>query len=615
MMLGVLLMAHSIIVGQSFVKKDSSEMIPFHSAVYYNDNQDKSYPLEDKMDHHRRLSNPHSRFQDGVLFGSYGSHLFPFLFENRFYQNLNLGKNQIKSYSFGENNIPYYLINKPLSEIDFVFFGNGNEEFKGFLSQNLTENLNVGIGIRRSSNKGFFSNQENLHNNVYFQLTYQKNRIRSNVEFYYNDLTQHENGGMTFSIYDSLTASQWQNAVPRLTQAINRMKEFNVSWRNRILISPAIKRDTTLFDTFLLKPIKSSLYVDINSSYGSERLSYYDVLNTSNRTFYELYSTNTSVATLESKLLNYRLQNKTALTYSIPNRLSISGYSIISNNALSQRIHIDSNEKSTNDIIAGLGGTLDLTLPSNLKLNAEIYKPLIGYTNSDFLLKGELTKSIQKTEFSFLSQYTRQKPGYFNTNMYTSGFDSIYQLKTQNIFENSLSIKNQSHDVSFTAQSFLMEDFLVYDSTGQPRQVSNNFIQLSASKIWGFKFLYLPTSIYFQNSLFPRAFIRQTIAYRNKHFNDHLNLIIGFDILLNLQMPSMMYQPLLTESVYNPSTSDSRIYPNVTFFATLKIAKVHLSFIIDNFMSTYLKNGTNYNQNAPLTPSAFYLRSTWTFLE
>lgn len=613
--LSICLFPNSLLVGQSFVKKDSSEIIPFYGSVYYNDNFEKRDPLSNKTNGHRNLSNAHSRFQDGVLFGSYGSTLFPFLYENKFYKNLNLGKTQLNSYSFDENNIPYYLINKPLSELDFIFFGNGNEEFKGFLSQNLSKNLNIGIGIRRSNNKGFFPSQENLHNNVYFQFTYQKNRIRSNVEFYYNDLTQNENGGMTFSIYDSLVASQWQNATPRLTKAVNRTKEFNISWRNRILIASAAKIDTTIFDTFLMKPIKSSLYVDINSSYGSQRITYFDQLNSSNRTFYEIYAADTLIQALESKLLNYRLQNKTSITYSIPNRLKVAGYSIVSNNSLSQKTKLDSNLLLTNNIIAGLGGTIDIIFPYNLQLSGELFKPIIGYTNQDFLLKGELNKSIQKTSFSFLSQYTRQLPGYFNNYMSCTSLDNFYQFKTQNTFENSLSISNRSLNLELKAQSFLIEDFLIYDTLGRPNQVLNNFIQLSASKIWGFKFLHLPTSIYFQNSIFPRTFIRQTIAYRNNHFNNKLNLILGFDILLNLQMPSMRYQPFLSESLYNPMAANSKLFPKIDFFATMKISKVHLSFIIDNLFSTYLKNGTNYSQNAPLTPSAFYLRSTWSFLE
>lgn len=600
---------------QSFVKKDSSDLIPFHAKVYYNDDPENMTQLSSKMDDHRQLTNPHSKFSDGVLFGSYGSTVLPFLFSNAFHKDLNLGKTQLNNYSWNEKNIPYYLINKPLSELDFIFFGNSNEEFKGFFSQNLSKQLNLGLGIRRSNNKGFFGRQENLHNNLYFQLTYQKQRLRSNLEFYYNELSQHENGGMTFSIYDSLSADQWQNASPTLTEAINRTKEFKVSWRNRILLVPTVNRDSNYIDSFFMKPIKSNLYIDVNTSYGSERMTYYDVLNSTNRNFYEVYSGDTIIKTLESRILNYRLQNQTTITYTLPRRFSLSGYSIMSNNSISLGKKTDSSSFFRNEVIAGIGGELTIFLPYKLQLKSMVYKPFLGYTNQDFLIRGELLKNIKKTEIRFKSQYSRQLPGYINTNMYASTIDTTMPLRTQNVFENSLSIHNRLQKLEMNVQSFLIEDFLLYDSVGRPNQVQNNFFQLSATKLWGYKFLYLPTSIYFQNSLFPRSFVRQTIGYRNKHFKDHLDLLLGFDILLNIEMPSMSYQPFLTESLYSSSATSSKFYPKVDFFATLKISKVYLSFVIDNFMSSYLKTGTNYSQNAPLTPSTFFLRSTWTFLE
>lgn len=599
---------------QDFLQKDSSNLIPFHARYYYETDYENIYTLAEKTRSHHILTSPYESYPDGVLFGSFGSTGFPFLYSNTFSHKLTLGRDAVTSYYYNQDNIPHYLINKPLSELDFIFFGNGNEEFKGFFSQNLSKKLHIALGIRRSNNKGFFLHQENLHNNIYFHTTYQGKRLRSHLGFYYNDITMSENGGITYNIYDSLPPTKWQNATPRLQAAVNRAKNFQLSWNNRILLVPSAPIDTNALDTFIFKPKSSNLYLDINTSYGSDRMTYFDNL-VNNRSFYEIYGQDTSIKTLEFRMLNYQLQNQSSITYTLPRRFSITGYSYLSDNTVWQDKTQFGNLYSTDEFIFGLGGKLKMWLPYGIHVQGELYKSISGYTQRDFLIRGEARTKISDHIFRFLSQYSRQVPGYFYSNMISSAYTQRLTLNTQNTLENSLFYSNEKWKLNTSLQSFLIEDFLFYDSIGTPYQASNNFLQFQLKMDWGFRFLYFPTALYFQNSMFPRSFVRQTIAYRNTHFQNHLNLIVGFDISLNLNMPSMTYQPFLAQSLYNPNAVESKLYPKVDFFATMKISKVHLSFIIDNFMSTYMQTGTNYNKNAPLTPSAFFLRSSWMFLE
>ncbi len=603
-------------ISQSFVVKDSSEIIPFSARLYFQNSLDSFSKLEDKIINHRILTKPHDKFQDGILVGNFGSQSIPILHENRFFHTINLGFNHASSYQFTEDNIPYYILNKPLSEIDFILFGNSSEEFKGHIHQNLSKKLYIGAGYRRSNNKGYFSTQQNLHNSGFFHATYQSDKYRSNIEFIYNDMKIAGNGGYQFSVYDSLQPSRWINAQPRLDNALSEFKNYRISWRNRILIAPVNRLVSNNFDSMILKPIHSNLFLDINTSYGSERVLYSDPFKTNDRSYYGIYASDTNFNKIVSKILNYKLENKTTLTYHLPNKLKIAGYSWISNNAISQNGGLGTNDIDGSNLIAGIGGKIEVSLPYNIYVKGEVYKSLLGYTNKDILVQGELQKSLGTGNLlTFSTKYSEQLPAYFYSHPFSNGFQNVYQLKTVSTFENKMSLSSSRLKINLDAQYFLIKDFLTFDTSVKPIQVNNNFIQLYAQTDWYWKIFYFPTKVYFQNSIFPRTILKQTLAYRNSHFKDKLNVILGFDVLLNFNLPSMPYHAYLMQNLYDANASDSKLFPKIDLFTTLKISKVNLSFVWDNFFSNPFSSGTDYNQYYPITPNTFYFRMTWQFME
>ena len=168
-------------------------------------------------------------------------------------------------------------------------------------------------------------------------------------------------------------------------------------------------------------------------------------------------------------------------------------------------------------------------------------------------------------------------------------------------------------DKKLKGQQFLIENFLSYDQNLNPNQISNNFIQVSAQKEWALGVFYVPSTLYYQNSIFARTFFKQTLAYKNSLFENHLNLIIGADLLLNLNMQDQRYHNFLSELTYNPNAADTRMYPRVDFFTTLRIHRVLISLVFDNIGGNLSQTGVNYTNNAPITPSNFLFRMSWTF--
>lgn len=598
---------------QSFITKDSLGLIPLLIKTYHSSDINLVSKVEDKLASHHKLTSPHSKFEDGFLYGNFGSQLIPFLHINGFSKKIEIGRKDLLAYNFSEENIPYYLTNRPISEIDFTFFGNGNEEFKGYLAQNLSDKLYIGAGLRRSNNGGFFKRQENLHNNFYVHAIYQKNQLRSNIEFIYNDLKRNETGGAQFNIFDSLIPSRWQNAQPNLSDASTNLKSFSIHWNNRISLIGQASKDTTRKDSFPMQPISSALYLDIDTKYGSERQLYSDNSSALSRSFYGVIGKDTLIQNIQSRNLIYRLENKLSLNYNINDRFKINGYHILSQNDYYQSGSLATNQNETTDIVAGIGGELYLRTTSNLILKGHIYKPYSGYTNRDFLVSGQLRKNFPNFSIQLGSQYTRQLPSLLNNQMITNGFKRFYNLETQNTLENSFEILSEKWGFKLKGQQFLIENFLSYDQNLNPNQISNNFIQVSAQKEWALGVFYVPSTLYYQNSIFARTFFKQTLAYKNSLFENHLNLIIGADLLLNLNMQDQRYHNFLSELTYNPNAADTRMYPRVDFFTTLRIHRVLISLVFDNIGGNLSQTGVNYTNNAPITPSNFLFRMSWTF--
>jgi hypothetical protein len=601
----------SLLISQNFVKKDSTEIVQFVAKKYFTENIDQEQSIASKINTIHRLSSRIHSTNEFVLQGNFGSALIPLLYENKFYSKINLGRNLGDNYFYSAANIPYFALNKPYSELDFIFFGNGNEEFNGFLSQNLSKKINIGIGIRRSNNLGYFLQQANLHNNFYVSAVYQSKQLRSNIEVVFNELNLRENGGLTKDIYrDNVTPGLWKSENPTIVDASNQVKNFQVNWRNRWLVT----KSTNYSDSLLFTPQKSSFFIAQEFNFQVDRVQYRDTLSTGIKNVFYNASSPQSIKLFRSIYHNEIIQNQFSIHYSTHN-LSLKAYNTLGINSLYEKKYFYDNLSLNSELNLALGFQLDFKLNDKLNLKSSIYKSFTGYMENDFNFKNSLKSTIKDFDLHLFSNYSHQLPAYSYNYVFNSAVDIYKNLSTQKTWENGFEIKSKNSNFNLKAQYFLISDFLTFDTLSRPIQIQNNFFQISASKEWGWKSLYFPTLIMYQNSIFHRGMVRQTLAFKNKLFSNKNNVIIGADLSINMDQVEPRYNPLLMQQLYSESMTTSAIYPKLDIFATFKISRVHISLIMDNFLSTYLKTGYSPLLNNPLTPSAFYFRANWVFLE
>lgn len=595
---------------QNFVKKDSSELVPFKAKVYFYLSLDTLSKQADRLLYNHRL-NPFGQNQNfSGLTGTLGSTLVPVLVENNFYQNIKLGRAINDPYFYSNQTIPYFALNKPLSELDFTFFGNGNEEFRGFISQNISEKLNLGIGIRRTNNKGYFLQQENSHSNLYVYLVHDAERIRTNLEFVFNEMNLRESGGYKPDIFQSsLALGQWSAASPSLALAKNQLKNYQLNFRYRYLVLGA----SPSLDSLLFLPKKSSLYIDHQFQRFSDRQFYSDTFNIKSRQDYGILANGTGNI-FNSLYLQSGLLTNFRITYAL-HGIRVSGYTIFSDNSIEVGQQFGQYLRSYDYLNLGIGGDVTYQWKKDIKILGKGYKSFLGYTENDFYLRGELQGKHKLAEWQAWADYSHQKPSLISSLVYGTSIDTFYALNTQKTLETGLSFNLDKLKFSGKIQYFMTEDFLTYDSLQQPIQLGNNYFQIYLKKEWSFKSIYFPTEVFYQNSLFRRGMLRQMLAFKNKLFNNKNNVLLGAELSLNLGYLGARYSSFFMQPIFSDVLSETEIYPKLDLFATFKISKVHLSLVFENFLSTYLKTGVSYLNYHPIAPSAFYLRMNWRFLE
>ena len=482
---------------QNFVKKDTSELIPFIYKYYYYPAMDTFSKQPDRLLYNHRI-NPFGQNQNfSGLTGTLGSTLVPVLVDNAFYQNIKLGRAINDPYFYTDKSIPYYALNKPLSELDFTFFGNGNEEFRGFLSQNVSKKLNLGIGIRRTNNKGYFLQQENTHSNLYIHFVHDAERIRTNLEFVFNEMNLKESGGYKPDIFQSgLAPGQWLAANPSLAVAKNQLKNYQLNFRYRYFVLGA----KPSIDSLLFLPKKSSLYIDHQFQRFSDRQFYSDTFNASSRQEYGILANGTGNI-FNSLYLQSGLLTNFRITYALQG-LSVSGYTIFSDNSIEVGQQFGQYIRSYDYLNLGIGGDVSYQWKKDIKIVGKGYKSFLGYTENDFYLRGELQGKHKSANWQAWADYSHQKPSLISSIVYGTSIDTLYALNTQKTLETGLSFNLDKHKFSGKVQYFMTEDFLTYDSLQRPIQLGNNYFQIYFKKEWSFKSFYFPTEVFFQNSLF-----------------------------------------------------------------------------------------------------------------
>lgn len=599
------------------LKKDSSNLVPFESSKYYSIDIDKTYSNAQSFENNHFTLPNQGTLKEGILLGTIGSQLLPIAYQNNFHKGLFSGISALEDYKYNANNIPYLIANKPVSELDFTFFGYGTECFKGLLSQNLSKRTNIGVGIKKQNNKGFYQSNPVAQNNFYFYIVNQSSRLRTNLEFYYNDATIKENGGYQTDIINLYAPSNWSFQDIKLGNAINKQKDYRMSLRNRFLIS----KQNEILDSVerlksLMKPISSSFFVENELSYSKEILSFRDEKAT--KAYYGNYMPIDSLTVFETYYRNNKISNQFSLNYNFfkgeKEYVRIQSYLQTEWNSIDRGAN-ELTSQNDNFLTTAIGGSANFNFPLGISLNNSIYKPFSGFTKNDFYIESELSKNIFDSKILIKGSFASQRPGYFYNYMYTNNLVANYDFQNQKTLSFSGAIFSEKWKGRVEVDYFNINNFLYFDENGLPVQEQNSIFQVKMQKELSYKSLYTNHLLIYQNSYYQKLWYKATIALKNSAFKKNLNYFIGTNITLNSNYNVFEYNPLLMQSVNLKNPTKNDFFPIIDLFATLKISSALLSFTYENLLTSLTNKGFYHATYYPISPSAFYLRLNWRFLE
>jgi hypothetical protein len=602
--------------GQFVPKKDSSKLVPFESFSYYYPNIEDSIPFIQHLEKNHLTTKSNEIADERILLGNIGSELLSIGYNAQFHERLHSGRSLFENYFFNNKTIPLFNLNKPLSQLDFTFFGYGVEVFEGMLAQNLSKKTHIGVGVKQMNNKGFFSNTAVKHYNYYAYFSHQTERLRTHIQFWYNDISNQNQSGFVEDFLPTTKPSLWNSQITKTPNAINQVSDGALFIRNRFLITKDPRRnDSTWVFKNLHRPLRSSFYLDNDFGYQSETSSYID--SKPDSAFYPNFFT-TNDKSFGSYFRNNRWSNTFSIFYELQKNkkeiFSIKGFLQTDLNQISRGSNSDSATNSTNFVIA-FGGVMKSKLPLNTHLENNAYLSLTGYTQGDFRLSSKLVSIQKDIQIESQVQLFSQRPGYFHNYFESKNTSLFFDLRNQKTLDAYFKMNMPKYNMNLRIGYTRVEDFFYFDANWNPNNIVMSGLNVQLEKELSYGVLYSNHRWIYQTGIFEKMWYKGTFALRNKAFDSHLTYMIGGSLNIIATHRLMNYNPLFMQFTDVNNASKANIFPLVDLFATAKINTVLISLCYENTMTSILENNTYSAQFFPFTPSSFYLKMQWRFLE
>ncbi len=215
------------------ISVDSNAVFFFFDKIYIEGSSKKYY--FDTLTFGFQDYNP--IFTNTAFFASSGNVGLPYknlMFSLKENSGFNLGFNSVNAYLFKNENIKYYDVVIPFSEVFYVQGANNEQLFSVIHSQNIRERLNLGLKYSLVNSPGSYVNQKSDNSNVYLNSYYisKNSKYGFVANFIYNRVKVEENGGISnYRDFEDSTAYDRRIISVNLISASSRIKESNIYFK------------------------------------------------------------------------------------------------------------------------------------------------------------------------------------------------------------------------------------------------------------------------------------------------------------------------------------------------------------------------------------------------
>ncbi len=486
-----------------------------------------------------------------------GSPHKPLLFQLPNLHSFNYQPSVYNAVKFTRENIKFYNVFKPYSELRYSNTLNTSRYFSVIHAQNIYKNIHLGFQYDVNYTTGSFDKSQIMNQffNATLRFKNKKETYEGYLGFVRNRAMQNESGGLKSD--SSFAAGEFSslNAYPvNLSMAYSKWKSVDAFLVQKFNFGKLIKDSSIISNLSLVHELSyfsnARLYVDANPMEGFYQQFYFDTLKTND------------------SLSPQRIQN----SLSIRNEKSISFEIGIKHDYV---LFADSlnNERSSNFTpFVNLG--LDV---SGFKLNflAEYIISNNRY-NEDFQVGGNV-------EFKNLYANLRlmnKSVDYFYNHYWTNNFKWENNFSKTNMFNTNLGY-NHKEKFAFNIGYFLLNDLVYINNNLLPQQTSKPTSIIQASLLHNLKLgIFNLKGVMTLQKLSSEEAIRvpvfqakQGISINFKMFNQKLQTQVGFDFRYNTSYFADSFMPAMGAFVHQDKVKIGN-YLFTDFFVQAQIDRV-----------------------------------------
>lgn len=527
-----------------------------------------------------------------------GSPHKPLLFQLSDLLSFNYQPSVYNAVKFTRENIKFYNVFKPYSELRYSNTLNTSRYFSVIHAQNVYKNIHLGFQYDVNYTTGSFDKSQIMNQffNATLRFKNKKETYEGYLGFIRNRAMQNESGGLKSD--SSFAAGEFSslNAYPvNLSMAYSKWKSVDAFLVQKFNFGKLIKDSSIISNLSLVHELSyfsnARLYVDANPMEGFYQNFYFDTLKT-----------NDSLST-------QRIQNSLSLRNekTIPFEIGIKHDYVLFADSLN-------NERSSNFTpFVNLG--LDV---SGFKLNflAEYIISNNRY-NEDFQIGGNV-------EFKNLYANIRlmnKSVDYFYNRYWTNNFKWENNFSKTNMFNTNLGY-NHKEKLAFNIGYFLLNDLVYINNNLLPQQTNKPTSIIQASLLHNLKLgIFNLKGVMTLQKLSSEEAIRvpvfqakQGISINFKMFNQKLQTQLGFDFRYNTSYFADSFMPAMGAFVHQDKVKIGN-YLFTDFFVQAQIDRVKFFVALCHPYAGVFENNYYLTPHYPSEKLNLRYGVTWMFFD
>ena len=549
-------------------------------------------------------------------------------FELDYKPGFDLGENAYHAYMPAYDEVKYFNVNTPYSELYFVMGGSKEQILKVTHTQNVNKRLNVALNFNIINSLGAYRRQKTDITNLVVSTNYRSpgNRYIIIGNVITNKWYNYENGGLLdITQFTSELLTRPDLFDLNLNNAQNRVKERGVFLKQYLNFNKKTSDDTlnhkdsTLFNTRLIHTLHyertTLMYID-----GSPAYPFYPVMNFDSK--YTGDSMAVKVLSNEIKLLQIFARNR-------KNKPVIYAEAGLEHQYIDHRqfityfidlLHPVKEEMTfINQYIPRFN--LYFNPSDNLTSRFGGYMIKQGYNNGDLGFNAMGKFNLNTTDYFTLTASVDHYQPAFNYSYYISNhyiwdysFDKTNSIRLKTL----LNLKGYKAEIEINQLS----NYVYFDFFARPKQFENAIQVASASisKLFKFGIFSINNKILVQQSsnktIMPMPWLVNNHSfYVSGHlFKKALYAQTGLDVYYNTAFYGYNYMPA-TRQFYLQTTTLTGNYPLIDAFINLQIKRANIFAKLTHLNQGF--SGHNYYSipDYPLQGRAFKVGISWKFYD